>query len=232
MELHWDGLINARDLGGSEIATGVVIKPGRLVRSGSPHTLSESGWRQLQSHGIRTVVNLMLDREIAGNPPLAPEAVPDDVTATRAQLEPDGYVEDWVERGEQWQLGTPHYYDDFVARYPERLVMTLNAVADAGEGGVLVHCRAGRDRCGLAIAMILDLVGVDHATIAADHWRSYVDETTATDGAAGLLEGRRLHEAEHAEAIHRLLDEHPAAGCFASTAQAEAVRAALVARLV
>jgi microsomal dipeptidase-like Zn-dependent dipeptidase len=173
----------------------------------------------------------MLDREIARNPLTDPGAVPSDVTLTRAQLEPDGYVEEWIERDEQWRLGTPHYYDDFVARYPERLVTTLEAVADAGEGGVLVHCRAGRDRCGLAIAMILDLVGVDHAAIAADHWQSYADETTAAEGADGLLEGRRLQEAEHAQAIHRLLAEHPAAGCFTSAAEAEAVRSALTARL-
>src|SRR5205085_9995197 len=42
-------------------------------------------------------------------------------------------------------------------------------VADAPEGGVVVHCYAGKDRTGLACAMLLRLAGVGIDDIAADY---------------------------------------------------------------
>ncbi|MGI9612443.1 MAG: tyrosine-protein phosphatase [Acidimicrobiales bacterium] len=84
MELRCDGLINGRDLAGMRIATGAAIKPGRLVRSGSPTPCPSLGGASsipTASAPWSTVVNLMLDREIASNLPLAPEAVPGDLSS-------------------------------------------------------------------------------------------------------------------------------------------------------
>jgi len=249
MDLDWDGLVNGRDVAGMPVANGPSIEPGRLVRCASPHTLTPSGWRQLHDHGIRTVVNLMNDTETADRATLHPSAISDDVTVTRAQMETDGYTREWADRNEQWKLGTPHYYDDFVTRYPERVAAVLSTIAfaeggtvsdDGGDGragGVLVHCGSGRDRCGLAIAMTLDLVGADPLAIAADHWLSYqgsnpgvsVGETSVQK--EGILEGRKLDSADHTAAIQQLLADHPATSCFSTAADADAVRAALLARL-
>jgi protein-tyrosine phosphatase len=45
----------------------------------------------------------------------------------------------------------------------------MAAIAGAPEGGVLVHCAAGKDRTGLISALLLGLVGVPAVTIAADY---------------------------------------------------------------
>jgi protein-tyrosine phosphatase len=45
----------------------------------------------------------------------------------------------------------------------------MAAVAGAPEGGVLIHCAAGKDRTGLISALLLGLVGVPAETIAADY---------------------------------------------------------------
>jgi protein tyrosine/serine phosphatase len=45
----------------------------------------------------------------------------------------------------------------------------MRAVANAPPGGVLIHCLAGKDRTGIAVALLLALVGVDDAQIAADY---------------------------------------------------------------
>ena len=45
----------------------------------------------------------------------------------------------------------------------------LTTIAHAPAGGVVVHGTAGKDRTGLICALLLDLVGVDRATIAADY---------------------------------------------------------------
>jgi protein-tyrosine phosphatase len=52
---------------------------------------------------------------------------------------------------------------------------------------VVVHCAGGRDRTGLAVALLLRLVGVDPETIAADHALS--DESWAPFHAAWFRRG-------------------------------------------
>ena len=233
MRLDWEGLVNGRDLAGLHTADGAEIGSGRLVRSASPHSLTPTGWQQLHDHGVRTVVNLMNDAETADRAVRHPRAVSADVTVVRVQLEPDGYTQEWAERDERWKLGTPHYYDDFVTRYPHRLAAALTAIAEAPEGGVLVHCGAGRDRCGLTVAMTLDLVGVDRDAIAADHWLSYGGTDPETQhGKEGILAGRELDPDDHAAALHQLLANSPAESCFPTDAAATTVRSALLRRMI
>ena len=50
-----------------------------------------------------------------------------------------------------------------------RFVALASAIADAPEGGVLVHCEAGKDRTGLLSMLLLDLVGTPADVIAADY---------------------------------------------------------------
>jgi protein tyrosine/serine phosphatase len=47
--------------------------------------------------------------------------------------------------------------------------MAIRAVANASEGGVVVHCMGGKDRTGLITALLLSLAGVDDEQIAADY---------------------------------------------------------------
>jgi protein tyrosine/serine phosphatase len=43
------------------------------------------------------------------------------------------------------------------------------AIADAPEGGVLVHCHAGKDRTGAVVATVLSTLGVSDEAIADDY---------------------------------------------------------------
>ena len=124
-------------------------------------------------------------------------------------------------------------------RYPDRLAAVLSTVANAPDGGVLVHCGAGRDRCGLIVAMILDLVGVDRDDIAADHWLSYhssglgaANGTAGVDGTDSILAGRELDPDDHAATLHRLLADHPAETCFPTSEDASLVRSVFRTRLL
>jgi hypothetical protein len=57
--LAWDGCTNVRDLGGLGR-----IRHGALVRADALQQLSAEGWRALERHGIRTVVDLRNPDEI------------------------------------------------------------------------------------------------------------------------------------------------------------------------
>ena len=61
MERHlsWDGCINVRDLGGLGR-----IRRRSLVRADALQHLTAKGWRALERHGIRTVIDLRNPDEI------------------------------------------------------------------------------------------------------------------------------------------------------------------------
>jgi protein-tyrosine phosphatase len=51
----------------------------------------------------------------------------------------------------------------------ENFARAIESVAGANDGGVVVHCYAGKDRTGLLCAMLLRLAGVGAEDVAADY---------------------------------------------------------------
>jgi protein tyrosine/serine phosphatase len=164
-DLQWEGVYNARDLGGLPAAAGQRTRPGALVRSEAPDGLTEAGWAALRSHGIRTIVDLREpdERGPYGSGDLDVVPVPLDDLADL------GFWSDWA-TGEDC---TPLYYRDFLDRRPHRCAAAVAAVARARPGGVLVHCGGGRDRTGLVSLVLLRLLGVPEDEIVADYLDSY-----------------------------------------------------------
>jgi len=178
-DLHWDGCVNARDLGGLPTHDGRVTRRGVLIRSETVDRLSEDGWRALRDHGVRTVIDLREDDE-RGEPGDGVETI--HIPLDRIAEHPN-FWEDWMHGP---QFGTPLYYGPFLERFPERIEQVLDAIEEAPPGGVLFHCVGGRDRTGLvAIA----------ALAAAD----VIPEAIADDYALG---------AEHAHTYEPILDDY------------------------
>lgn len=179
--LDWEGCFNVRDLGGLETSDGRVIRRGALVRGDAPDRLTATGWAALQAHGIKTIVDLRNDDE------LAPDAGarPQDVATVHVPL--DG-VEDagfWAKWGRGPEFATPLYYRAHLNRMPERSARAIATIAGAAPGGVLVHCVGGRDRTGQIAMLTLALLGVAPENIAADYALS-----------AGRLEARNASRGE------------------------------------
>lgn len=229
--LGWDGLLNGRELGGIPTAQGT-IKLRRLVRSASVHTLSADGWQALVDYGIRTVIDLRHQWEIdeASTPQhlRRPE-----VEVLSVPLEPPGYIETWSAREDRWKLTTPLYFDEFMADHSHRVGTALTAIAAAQPGGILLHCYGGKDRVGLSIAMLLDLLGTDHEAIAADHWQSF-DRPKSIEAELGKAESPNKpapRRSEYASIVNDVLSAHSATTCFANPTIANDVRFALGERL-
>src|ERR1041385_4046493 len=55
--LDWDGLFNARDLGGLRTPAGPT-RWAAVMRSENPERLTEAGWAAAHAHGLRTVLDL------------------------------------------------------------------------------------------------------------------------------------------------------------------------------
>jgi protein-tyrosine phosphatase len=161
--LAWDDCVNTRDLGGYPTADGLQTRWGVVVRSDSLAALTPAGRDALLAYGVRTIVDLRLPAEVAEHP--NPFAEPGDhgVAYTNVSiLDPAaGFPPDTFTLAENylWSLD----------RFAAATAAAVTAIANAPEGGVLIHCAAGKDRTGLISALLLALVGVPDQTVAADY---------------------------------------------------------------
>ena len=163
--LAWEGCLNARDLGGYRTADGRETRWGAVVRSDSLTPLTEAGRAALVAYGIRSIVDLRLPRELEEHP--NPFAEPGDhgVAYTNLSLidpaQATGSPADFTNLADDYKRA--------LTRYAPQMASIMTAIAEAPEGGVLIHCAAGKDRTGQVSALLLDLCGVPRETIGADY---------------------------------------------------------------
>jgi hypothetical protein len=86
-----------------------------------------------------------------------------DLDAAFADLWPQITTGDWSDEPQVVQA-----YLSYLTARPDSIVASVRAIADA-QGGVLVHCAAGKDRTGVVVALALDAAGVDRQAIVEDY---------------------------------------------------------------
>ena len=156
---------NVRHLGGFVAASGGVTSD-RFIRSGGLGRLTPAGVGALRDRGVTTVIDLRSPKEqeteatpdlnAAGIRVISAPVFQDDLTPAR-------YEGEWVP--------TTVAYQQLLAAGTNAFRTLCETIAE-GDRAVLFHCTAGKDRTGVAAALLLDFAGVDRAQIAADHARS------------------------------------------------------------
>ena len=168
-DLDWDGLLNARDLGGHPTEDGAETRWGSIVRTDTVRQLTDAGWHSVVDYGVRTIVDLRSDEELAEDPPaeLPVEAVHVSFFDNRPEVFEE--VEQASAAAPDHAAATREVYLIFLEHFRPNVAAAIRAVADAPEGGVLVHCHGGKDRTGLVSAFLLRLAGVPIGEIATDY---------------------------------------------------------------
>jgi protein-tyrosine phosphatase len=168
-DLAWDGLLNARDLGGHPTEDGGETRWGQVVRADSVRQLSDDGWKAVVDYGIRTVVDLRSDEELAADPPA--ELPVDAVHVPFFDEDPKVFeeVEEASVRATSHAEATREVYLIFLEHFRRNVAAAIRAVGQAPAGGVVVHCQGGKDRTGLVTAFLLRVAGVAIGEIAADY---------------------------------------------------------------
>lgn len=177
-ESAWDrrvmlqGSRNFRDIGNYPTADGSWVRPGVVYRSGSLDELTAADTPVLQSLGVCAVVDLRRAPERADRQP--PWFAASRVAVTRLPIGTRvAHLKSIPERmlaGEIKDFG----HDDMVDIYATLLTHyhaefgEVMRVIARSEGATVVHCTAGKDRTGVAIALLLSFLGVDDETVAAD----------------------------------------------------------------
>jgi protein-tyrosine phosphatase len=159
--LQWDACLNVRDLGGLPSAHGPIARRA-VVRSDALYRLNDAGRAALVAHGVRTVIDMRTESEVRAKPYQLDGATGVALAHIALQTE------------EMWQsLPRPIDRVTFDTTMLElarsRFAAIVEAIAGAPEGGVLIHCEAGKDRTGLMTMLLLDLVGTPVDVIAADY---------------------------------------------------------------
>lgn len=183
------GAVNFRDVGGLP-AGDRRTRPGVLYRSGNLVAVDDVGARTLRDLGIRRVIDLRDESEVAHAPSRLDEAV-------RIQHEPLflGSVASFFAR----DLSLDDMYAALVDDSADRVVSAVRGILNAQP--VLVHCTVGKDRTGVTVAIALAAVGVDREAVIADYART--EEFLPAERNARVLAAiRAVHpDNVHAEAL-------------------------------
>jgi protein-tyrosine phosphatase len=167
--IDFEGIVNARDLGGAAAAGGQRVAAGRLFRSGSPHEMTDADRAALEAMGVGVILDLRAGYERSRDPYDWPGRV---VPVT---LVADARVEEVHRRFADGSITEAELEDWWapagVFRAPEDHAAGIGLVFRTlleSEAGVLFHCRTGKDRTGLVAALILSALGVPREEVLAD----------------------------------------------------------------
>ncbi|GAA5206646.1 tyrosine-protein phosphatase [Microbacterium kyungheense] len=180
-----DGLQNFRDTGGTPLTSGGATRPGVLYRSEALSTLTPRGVEQLAATDIGVIADFRTDLERAMAPDLLPESRTFQVVALPllegamtgfAQAAVQAADPDAAQQAIAAALSQlPGLVDLYVsmlehgaASFAEVARLTASSTDDAPTA-VLVHCTAGKDRTGVAVALVLDAVGAERSAVVADY---------------------------------------------------------------
>jgi protein-tyrosine phosphatase len=183
--LQLGGSCNLRDFGGYDTADGRRVRRGRLLRSGVLHHLTPAAVTSLQTLPLRAVCDLRRteERRLHPNPAFGPEV---------RRLEWESSVESSPIRErsfaasatvEEARAAMMAMYVRIPFVLQPRLAGVFEALGHAGDGAIVVHCTAGKDRTGVAAALVLAALGVPRSTLVTD----YVLTNEAVDLRAHLL---------------------------------------------
>jgi protein-tyrosine phosphatase len=160
---------NIRDVAGLPTPDGRRTRPGILLRGDAPFAddgPGAPGWPTGVAWPPGVAIDLRSDRELERRYPLSADR-------TRWVHLPlvDALAPELLARGRDDKLTAGELYLGLLDAAHSWLPTLLDAAIE-GPHPVLVHCAAGKDRTGVAVAVLLRLAGVTRAAVDADFART------------------------------------------------------------
>jgi protein-tyrosine phosphatase len=179
MDIVVKGLRNFRSLKGMPSRDGRRVAAHTLLRSGQLHALDEADSEVLRRLGLRTVCDLRSAQERARYPNCLPAEGPRQLQMpVLADLRSDPQFALLLREAPN-AAGATRTMLTIYRRLPIAIAShlpTLFSVLRSGEVPVLVHCAAGKDRTGFAVAVVLHALGVAPDDIMTDYLLSSPDQ--------------------------------------------------------
>jgi protein-tyrosine phosphatase len=171
--VNFQGGQNFREVGGYPTTDGRKLRRGLLWRSARIDELTVDDIEVFHRLGIATIADLRSSRERSLNP--TSEAIRAKVRTltwdAKHRNRDDAQLRDLFSPGAE----STHYFQSILGLYrtiaidhAEHFRGIFETVANGGLP-VLIHCAAGKDRTGIAVGLLLEIIGVERAFILADY---------------------------------------------------------------
>ena len=192
-----DGGMNFRDLGGYRTAEGRTVKSGVVYRSAELSHVTPEGFAQLKSLGIRSNIDLRSTDERKAQPIQWPADMGVSVHQTDYPMDMAPFIAVFSKgtpTAEETRTLMAGFYKQVPFTFAPQYANLIRQVLEDG-APVVFNCSAGKDRTGVAAALILTLVGVPRETVTQDYLLSNTyykpsAQTASDDPAAAMF--RRL----------------------------------------
>ena len=168
-----EGARNFRDLGGLATRDGGITRHGIVYRSDALSSLSPRDHSKLMALNLTTVVDFRTDDEREREPDRLPPD--DDLKIITSGFFPQGNREMIVDIN-SGKLDTPGAHAAMLEQYRNLALdhcaiyrELIDAVLTPGQTPLVFHCASGKDRTGLAAAVILLAVGVAPELVVEDY---------------------------------------------------------------
>ncbi|MBF0552365.1 MAG: tyrosine-protein phosphatase [Deltaproteobacteria bacterium] len=165
------GATNFRDLGGYSTKDGRTTQWGVCFRSDALNRLTSDDMAYLKNSGLGLAVDLRMDTEVTAADGADVPAITGDMAYLRRPILYDAAdLHNRISEGGQGftEADLIQLYRQFVDEYAEAYAQVFDDLAEHGPG-MVVHCTAGKDRSGVAAALVLMAVNVPDETIIADY---------------------------------------------------------------
>jgi protein-tyrosine phosphatase len=163
--VRMEGAVNFRDIGGYKTVEGKEVKWGKVFRSADVSKLTERDLTVLEQKRIHTVVDFRGVKESQKAPdhilpgtdymlcPAGSDSLPS-AKDMAIRIRQDSFLE-------KMYMNTEHLAARYRPFFQKLLVLPESE-------SIMYHCTGGRDRTGMATALLLHVLGVPKETIEAD----------------------------------------------------------------
>lgn len=189
LNIQFDNIINARDLGGLIGHEGRPVRTGMLLRTAHLHDASDEDINRLQNeYHLRRVFDFrslgeaefLPDREVPDAThhllptiDLSEERISGQAIPQEAFLDLERHIVNYSFYPEVQMMAADMYPSLIRSEYSQlQYAAFLRLIIETPEGAVLWHCFQGKDRTGWGAAFILSAIGVERENIIADFDRS------------------------------------------------------------
>jgi protein-tyrosine phosphatase len=164
------GAHNFRDIGGYAAAGGQVVR-GKVFRSGTLAALTDDDHAVMDALGIKVICDFRSTRERRDKPSRFAPAATFEILARDHETSAADLIRAMAAPGATPETSRQKMIDAYrILPYEQAESYTgfFNRIV-AGDMPIVFHCSAGKDRTGIAAALLLDVLGVARETVIEDY---------------------------------------------------------------
>jgi protein-tyrosine phosphatase len=167
--LGLEGASNFRDIGGYTTTNGQHVRWGEVYRSNDLSKLTTADADRVAALDLASVIDLRTEEERQHAPSIWLHAPTDIYPSPKATLAPVMHtILTDAATPEGARAGMTKFYAQMPDEYHDEYAAMFHRIA-AGKLPILVHCTAGKDRTGVAMAVLLTTLGVPRPTVVEDY---------------------------------------------------------------